>query len=212
MFACRYRIKETPGPPAPGKRGHPSDTFGYPDESFPPKRLIHLVWSGLHALVTVPLKLWYERNLKSNKWKKYRMCYMSSFLFIPYGSSILPLSKIQQGAHTICFCSRLLFYSKCTGFTVCFTYSDISLLTLSLLDLMSSSGISVMSSAEWSLVRKCSETVVGLDTGWVVNWSAVFFETVFESSFGFTYVFIWSSGCIASCKWRFLSYSRSDEW
>ena len=24
-------------------------------------------------------------------------------------------------------CSRLLFYSKCTGFTVCFTYSDISL-------------------------------------------------------------------------------------
>ena len=140
------------------------------------------------------------------------MCYISSFLFIPYGSSILPLSKIQQGAHTICFCSRLLFYSKCTGFTVCFTYSDISLLTLSLLDLMSSSGISVMSSAEWSLVRKCFETVVGLDTGWVVNWSAVFFETVFESSFGFTYVFIWSSGCIASCKWRFLSYSRSDEW
>ena len=26
-----------------------------------------------------------------------------------------------QGAHTICLCSRLL-YSKCTGFTVCFTY------------------------------------------------------------------------------------------
>ena len=47
---------------------------------------------------------------------------------------------------------------------------------------------------------KCSDTVVGLDTGLVVNWSAVFFETVFESSFGFTYVFIWSSGCIASCK------------
>ena len=32
-----------------------------------------------------------------------------------------------QGAHTIGLCSRLLFYSKCTGFTVCFTYSDISL-------------------------------------------------------------------------------------
>ena len=32
-----------------------------------------------------------------------------------------------QGAHTICLCSRLLFYSKCTGFTVCFAYSDISL-------------------------------------------------------------------------------------
>ena len=31
------------------------------------------------------------------------------------------------GAHKICLCSRLLFYSKCTGFTVCFTYSDISL-------------------------------------------------------------------------------------
>ena len=26
-----------------------------------------------------------------------------------------------------CVCNRLLFYSKCTGFTVCFTYSDISL-------------------------------------------------------------------------------------
>ena len=35
--------------------------------------------------------------------------------------------------------------------------------TLSLLDLMNSSGISVMSFAEWSLVRKCSETVVGLE-------------------------------------------------
>ena len=32
-----------------------------------------------------------------------------------------------QGAHTICLCSRLLFYTKCTGFTVCFSYSDISL-------------------------------------------------------------------------------------
>ena len=26
-----------------------------------------------------------------------------------------------QGAHTICLWSRLLFYSKCTGFTVCLT-------------------------------------------------------------------------------------------
>ena len=32
-----------------------------------------------------------------------------------------------QGPHTMCLCSRLLLYSKCTGFTVCFTYSDISL-------------------------------------------------------------------------------------
>ena len=40
----------------------------------------------------------------------------------------LPQKFVQpQGAHTICLCSRLLFYSKCTGFTVCFTYSGISL-------------------------------------------------------------------------------------
>ena len=33
-----------------------------------------------------------------------------------------------QGApHNVCVCIRLLFYSKCTGFTVCFTYNDISL-------------------------------------------------------------------------------------
>ena len=37
------------------------------------------------------------------------------------------VSVFAQGTHTICLCSRLLFYSKCTGFTVCFTYSDISL-------------------------------------------------------------------------------------
>ena len=40
----------------------------------------------------------------------------------PYAMHMTP-----QRAHTICLCSRLLFYSKCTGFTVCFTYSDISL-------------------------------------------------------------------------------------
>ena len=27
----------------------------------------------------------------------------------------------------MCVCNRLLFYSKFTGFTVCFTYTDISL-------------------------------------------------------------------------------------
>ena len=37
------------------------------------------------------------------------------------------LAVYAQGAHTICVCFRLLFYSTCTGFTVCFTYSDISL-------------------------------------------------------------------------------------
>ena len=38
-----------------------------------------------------------------------------------------PKAVSPQGTHTIGLCSRLLFYSKCTGFTVCFTYSDISL-------------------------------------------------------------------------------------
>ena len=42
-------------------------------------------------------------------------------------------------------------------------YASLAFRTLSLLDLMSSSGISVMSFAEWSLVRKCSETVVSLE-------------------------------------------------
>ena len=42
-------------------------------------------------------------------------------------------------------------------------YATLAFRTLSLLDLMSSSGISVMSLAESSLVRKCSETVVGLE-------------------------------------------------
>ena len=36
-------------------------------------------------------------------------------------------SVLAHGLHTICLCRRLLFYSKYTGFTVCFTYSDISL-------------------------------------------------------------------------------------
>ena len=36
-------------------------------------------------------------------------------------------NDLPQGAHTICLCSRLLFYSKCTRFTVCLTYSHISL-------------------------------------------------------------------------------------
>ena len=32
-----------------------------------------------------------------------------------------------QGAHTMCLCNRLLFYSKFTGFTISFTYNDMSL-------------------------------------------------------------------------------------
>ena len=38
------------------------------------------------------------------------------------------------------------------------------------------------------MVRKCSETCGFRDIRWVVNWSAMFVEGVFESSFGFTYV------------------------
>ena len=33
---------------------------------------------------------------------------------------------------------------------------------------------------------------------WVVNWSAVFVETAFESSFGFTYVLF--GAVVVSCK------------
>ena len=57
-------------------------------------------------------------------------------VFIPNGSRVLPLSI------------------RCASLAFC---------TLSLLDLMSSCAISVMSLAEWSLVRKCSESVVGLE-------------------------------------------------
>ena len=57
-------------------------------------------------------------------------------VFIPNGSRVLPLSM------------------RCASLAFC---------TLSLLDLMSSCAISVMSLAEWSLVRKCSESVVGLE-------------------------------------------------
>ena len=42
-------------------------------------------------------------------------------------------------------------------------YASLPFCTLSLLDVMSSSGISVTSSAERSLLRNCSETVVGLE-------------------------------------------------
>ena len=32
-----------------------------------------------------------------------------------------------ESPHDLSVCNRLLFYGKCTGFTVCVTYSDISL-------------------------------------------------------------------------------------
>ena len=42
-------------------------------------------------------------------------------------------------------------------------YASLALRTPSRIDLMSSRGISSMSKALWSLKRKCSETVVGLE-------------------------------------------------
>ena len=69
------------------------------------------------------------------------MYYISSFLLIPSnGSRVLPLSM---------------------------RYAILAFRTLSLLDLMSSSGVSVMSLTERSLVRKCSETVLGLE---ILDW------------------------------------------
>ena len=65
-------------------------------------------------------------------------------------------------------------------------YLSLAFRTLSLLDLMSSFAISMMLLAEWSLVRKCSETGGFRDSRWVVNCSAVFVKAVFESSVSFT--------------------------
>ena len=58
-------------------------------------------------------------------------------LYLSAVTSISCRSVIPQGAHTICWCSRLLFYSKCTGltnayqvffisyyFTICLTTSN----------------------------------------------------------------------------------------
>ena len=72
-------------------------------------------------------------------------------------------------------------------------YASLAFRTLSLLDLMSSSGISVIWLAEWSFSKKVFWDCGWFggwfrDIRWIVNWSAVFVETVFESSFGFTYV------------------------
>ena len=64
------------------------------------------------------------------------MYYISSFLLIPKGSRVLPLSM---------------------------RYASLRFRTPSLLDLMSASGISVMSLAEWSLLRKCFETLADLE-------------------------------------------------
>ena len=64
------------------------------------------------------------------------MYYISSFLLIPKGSRVSPLSM---------------------------RYASLRFRTPSLLDLMSYNGTSVMSLAEWLFVRKGSETVAGLE-------------------------------------------------
>ena len=64
------------------------------------------------------------------------MYYISSFFLIPKGSRVLPLS-MRYASQVFC--------------------------TLSPFNLMNSSRMSVMLLAEWSLVRKCSKTVVGLE-------------------------------------------------
>ena len=42
-------------------------------------------------------------------------------------NAVLNAEGRPQGTHTMCVCNSLLFYSKCSGFTVCFIYNDISL-------------------------------------------------------------------------------------
>ena len=42
-------------------------------------------------------------------------------------NAVLNAEARPQGTHTMCVCNSLLFYSKCSGFTVCFIYDDISL-------------------------------------------------------------------------------------
>ena len=72
--------------------------------------------------------------------------YVSSLLLRPKGSIVWPLSM---------------------------RYASLALRALSRLDLMSSRGISSMSEALWSLERKCSETVVGLEL-WNLRFLSVY--------------------------------------
>ena len=44
----------------------------------------------------------------------------------PCSRAIFPLQLWHRDPHNLCVCSRLLFYSKCTGFAICLTDSDIS--------------------------------------------------------------------------------------
>ena len=78
----------------------------------------------------------YNKAWLNTNWPKHRIYlpYSSRNCFESFEYSEKRIASIHknflpspQGAHTMCLCSRLLLYSKCTGFTVCFTYSDISL-------------------------------------------------------------------------------------
>ena len=64
-----------------------------------------------------------------------RICYFSSKMNTEKGRVIYKFEvdrvtiwrtrrHTPKTAHTICVCNRLLFYSKCIGFTICLIYSD----------------------------------------------------------------------------------------
>ena len=64
-----------------------------------------------------------------------RICYFSSKMNTEKGRVIYKFEvdrvtiwrtrrHTPKGAHTTCVCNRLLFYSKCIGFTICLIYSD----------------------------------------------------------------------------------------
>ena len=95
-----------------------------------------------------PLNSWYERNLKSKN------------------SVNTQMEEIRSVLHFIKW--YLIVQEFCLSRSM--RYAALAFRTLSLLDSMSSSGISVMSLAEWSSVRKCSETVVGLEGGLSTQW------------------------------------------
>ena len=91
-----------------------------------------------------PLKKWNERNFKCkhsiNKWLQTKgIKNVLHFIFLIYTKWFKSFSSLSM------------------------RYVSLAFRTLSLLNFISSSGISAMSLAEWSLVRKCSETVVGLE-------------------------------------------------
>ena len=116
------------------------------------------------------------------------MYYISSFLLIPrendLAHSLLLIPNGFSSLNQLCFSS--------------FSYTALS----SLLDLMSST--------EWNKCDVVGRVITGKkvfwdcggfrDIRWFVNWSAVFVETVFESSFGFSYIYPASRGPVGRSK------------